>query len=182
MSKRMSFTVSMMLMVLVLPGCGAMYPPLEVVDFVDLERYAGKWYEIARYPTSFERDCVGVTAEYSLRDDGKVDVVNTCRKFTLEAPAEEIEGVARVVDPVTNAKLKVQFFWPFEGDYWIIELDENYQYAVVGSPDRRFLWILSRTPAMDADIYEGILETLPEREYDPDRLLLTPQASADDAS
>lgn len=161
-------------------GCGALYPPLDVVAKVELDRYAGRWYEIARYPNSFERGCVGVTADYTPRDDGRIDVVNTCFESSLDGPSRDIRGSARVVDETTNAKLKVSFFWPFEGDYWIIDLAEDYSYAVVGSPDRQFLWILSRTPTMDDDLYEQILDTLPARGFDPDRLDLVPQLDSDD--
>jgi apolipoprotein D and lipocalin family protein len=151
-------------------GCGALYPPLDVVAKVELDRYAGRWYEIARYPNSFERGCVGVTADYTPRDDGRIDVVNTCFESSLDGPSRDIRGSARVVDETTNAKLKVSFFWPFEGDYWIIDLDEDYDYAVVGEPSRRFLWILSRTPQMDDETYLGIVESLPAFGYDPGRL------------
>lgn len=150
--------------------------PLNVVDKLDVERYMGKWYEIARYPNSFQKaDCVATTAEYTLRDDGRLRVVNRCWRGALDGPEESIEGVARVVDAHTNAKLKVRFFWPFEGDYWIIGLDPDYEWAVVGEPRRRFLWILSRTPAMRADVYADIVANLPDRLYDPDRLVRTPQ-------
>ena len=98
-------------------GCGSMNPPLDVVEEVDIERYLGRWYEIARYPHWFETDCVGVTAEYSLREDGRIRVLNTCIESTLDGPERVIEGTARVVDPTTNAKLKVAFFGPFEGDF-----------------------------------------------------------------
>jgi apolipoprotein D and lipocalin family protein len=157
-------------------GCGALYPPLDVVAKVELDRYAGRWYEIARYPNSFERGCVGVTADYTPRDDGRIDVVNTCFESSLDGPSRDIRGSARVVDETTNAKLKVSFFWPFEGDYWIIDLDEDYDYAVVGEPSRRFLWILSRTPQMDDDTYLGIVESLPAFGYDPGRLELVLQS------
>lgn len=159
-------------------GCGALYPPLDVVDKVDLDRYSGRWYEIARYPNSFERGCVGVTADYTPRDDGRIEVVNTCFESSLDGPSREIRGSARVVDETSNAKLKVTFFWPFEGDYWIIDLDEDYEYAVVGEPSRTFLWILSRTPQMDEAIYEDIVATLPSKAYDPDRLIWVPQGDA----
>jgi len=159
-------------------GCGAVYPPLEVVENVDLDRYAGKWYEIARYPNSFERGCVGVTAEYTPRDDGRIGVVNTCFESSLDGDSRQIRGSARVVDETTNAKLKVTFFWPFEGDYWIIDLDEDYQYAVVGEPRRDVLWILSRSPQLDQEIYEGLLSELPAKGYDPERLELVPQRDA----
>jgi len=161
-------------------GCGAIYPPLGVVAKVELDRYAGTWYEIARYPNSFERGCVGVTADYTPRDDGRIDVVNTCFESSLDGPSRDIRGSARVVDETTNAKLKVSFFWPFEGDYWIIDLAEDYSHAVVGSPDRQFLWILSRTPAMDDGLYEQILDTLPERGFDPELLEIVPQFDSDD--
>ncbi|MCB9850213.1 MAG: lipocalin family protein [Phycisphaerales bacterium] len=151
-------------------ACSAFYPSLPTVESVDLARYAGKWYEIARYPNFFEPDCVGVTAEYTLRDDGRVDVLNTCRKLTLDGEVETIEGIARTVDGSSNAKLRVSFFPPFEGDYWIIELDKNYEYAVVGEPSRSFLWILSREPELDSETYAAILANLPNLNYDPDRL------------
>ena len=160
-------------------GCGSFYSPLAVVDNVDLDRYAGRWYEIARYPNSFERDCVGVTADYTPRDDGRIEVVNTCIETTLDGPERLIRGSARVADPTTNAKLKVTFFWPFEGDYWIIDLDEDYNYAVVGEPSRGFLWILSRTPQMDDETYADIIDSLPAFGYDPDRLESVPQSEDD---
>lgn len=152
-------------------GCGALQPPLAVVDQVELGRYTGRWYEIARYPNSFERDCVGVTADYALRADGRISVLNTCWEGSLDGEVRTIEGVARVVDQNTNAKLAVTFFWPFEGAYWIIELGENYEYAVVGDPSRGFLWILSRDPVLADDVYEGILSRLPDKGYDPSRLM-----------
>lgn len=158
-----------------LGGCSAFYPPLAVVSSVDLTRYAGRWYEIARYPNGFEKGCVGVTADYTLRDDGRVDVVNTCVEDTLDGPVRTIEGVARVTDPTTNAKLGVKFFPLIEAPYWIIELGSDYEYAVVGTPSRKFLWILSREPVLDGTVYAGILSRLPERGYDPNRLMLVEQ-------
>ncbi len=122
---------------------------LPVEDQVDLTRYAGLWYEIARLPNRFERGCVGVTAEYALSDDGGVSVTNTCREDTLDGPTRVAEGRATVADP-SNAKLKVKFApaWvPFAaGDYWIIDVDDAYQTALVGAPSRKYLWILARTP------------------------------------
>jgi apolipoprotein D and lipocalin family protein len=151
-------------------GCNAFNPPLEVVAKVDLGSYTGRWYEIARYPNSFERGCVGVTADYSLRQDGRINVLNTCREGSLEGNVRTIEGVARVVDSSTNAKLAVTFFGPFEGDYWILELGNDYEYAVVGDPSRKFLWILSREPTLDENLYDDIVSRLPEKGYDPERL------------
>ena len=156
-------------------GCVAFYAPLDVVEMVEIDRYAGRWYEIARYPNSFERGCVGVTAEYTPLDDGRIEVLNTCIESSLDGPSREIRGSARVVDATTGAKLKVTFFWPFEGDYWIVDLGEDYDYAVVGEPSRNFLWILSRTPQMDETLYEDIVAWLPGIGYDPDRLVRVPQ-------
>jgi apolipoprotein D and lipocalin family protein len=150
-------------------------PPLDVVSFVDLERYMGTWYEIARYPHRFQEGCVDTTATYSLRDDGKVDVLNQCYKGKVDGELKEAHGKAWVVDSVTNAKLKVSFFWPFTGDYWIIDLGERYEYAVVGHPDRRYLWILSRSPEMDDQLYNNIIEKLKTQSYDTGKLIRTLQ-------
>jgi apolipoprotein D and lipocalin family protein len=149
-------------------------PPLRTVERVDLQRYMGRWYEIATIPMSFQKGCVGVTANYSLRPDGDVDVVNTCRKETLDGPERQATAKAWSVDP-SNAKLVVRFFWPFTGDYWIIDLDPEYRWAVVGHPSRKYLWILSRTPRMDDATYEGILSRLREQAYDLSLLVKTPQ-------
>jgi apolipoprotein D and lipocalin family protein len=140
-----------------------------------LQRYAGVWYEIASYPAPFQAGCTGTTAEYVLGDDGRVSVVNRCRDGRLDGPMRTVQGTARVVDPETNAKLKVSFFPPFEGDYWIIGLDEDYQWAVVGEPSRRYLWILSRSPTMDESVYQSIISGLPDQGYDPSRLARTEQ-------
>jgi len=159
------------LLVLVLAAFGpgllsAQNKLLEVVVRVDIGRYLGTWYEIARIPTRFQKNCVAVTATYSLRPDGKIRVINRCRKKTLDGPLREIEGKAWVADKKTNAKLKVQFFWPFSGDYWIIELDPDYRWAVVGHPDRTYLWILSRTPRMDQALYNDLLDRVGNKGYD----------------
>ncbi len=150
-------------------------PPLNVVDSVDLQRYLGKWYEIASYPAWFQKGCTGSTAEYILMSGGKIRVVNRCRKERLDGPLKESKGKAEVVDAKTNAKLKVWFFWPFKGNYWIIELDDDYRWAVVGEPKRKYLWILSRTATMEDSVYRDILSRLPPKGYDLDRLQRTPQ-------
>lgn len=151
-------------------------PPLQTVERVELPRYLGTWYEIASYPQRFQAGCTATTANYSLRDDGQISVLNRCRKGSLDGKLDEAEGRARVVDEVTNAKLEVSFFGPFWGDYWIIDLDEEgYRYAVVGHPGRDYLWILSREPQLDPAVYEGILERLREQHYDTSRLVRTLQ-------
>ncbi|MGB0714573.1 MAG: lipocalin family protein [Phycisphaerae bacterium] len=157
-----------------LVGCAGTTIPLEVVEDVDLNRYAGKWYEIARYPNQFEQNCTGVTADYTIREDGRVGVLNTCRAGSLDAEPQRIEGSARSVSE-NNAKLKVSFFWPFEGDYWIIRLADDYSYAVVGEPSRNLLWILNREPQMDEALFDEIVASLPDAGYDPDRLEIVEQ-------
>lgn len=150
--------------------------PLDVVPSVDLQRYLGTWYEIATIPHFFQKDCVGVTASYSLRPDGDIDVVNTCHKKTPDGPLKTAKGKAWVVDKATGAKLKVRFFWPFSGDYWIIDLDADYQWAVVGAPDRDYLWILCRTPRMDEALYQELLNKARAKGFDTSRLKRTLQA------
>jgi apolipoprotein D and lipocalin family protein len=149
--------------------------PLEVVPNVDLQRYLGTWYEIATIPQRFQRGCVGVTAEYSLRKNGEVEVVNTCVQGTLDGEVRKVRGRARVVDKATGAKLKVSFFWPFWGSYWIIGLDADYQWAVVGHPNRNYLWILSRSPQMDDVLYHQLLKLIADRGYDLARIKKTLQ-------
>lgn len=152
-------------------------PPLETVRFVDLQRYLGKWYEIASYPAWFQKDCTATTAEYSLLPDGNIQVVNRCRKERLDGPVDEVVGHAQVVDTTTNARLTVSFFWPFSGNYWIIDLDEGYQWAVVSEPRRKYLWILSRTPTIDEDTYATIVTRLQEMGYSRERLNRTTQVA-----
>ena len=153
-----------------------MMKPLEVVPSVNIEKYMGTWYEIARYPNKFQKDnCVATHVEYSLRPDGKVKVRNSCHRGSVDGKEVSIEGKAWSVDKETNAKLKVQFFWPFRGDYWVIQLDKDYKYAVVGHPKRTYLWILSRTPALDEATYSAIVQKLVEQGYDPNKMIITPQ-------
>lgn len=145
------------------------------VDRVDLKRYMGTWYEISRYPNPFEGDCAGDTAAYySLQPDGKVKIVNTCR--TRKGKTQVVYGTATVADRSSNAKLKVQFEWPFSGDYWVLILNSFYEYAVVGEPSRKYLWVLSRTPTIDKGTYQGILQQIRELGYNPAKLMLTNQS------
>jgi len=151
--------------------------PLQAVPYVDLNRYIGTWYEIATIPQRFQKDCVAVTATYTLRDDGAIAVLNKCRKKTLDGELKEAKGKAWVVDKKTNAKLKVQFFWPFKGDYWIIELDADYQYAVVGHPGLKYLWILCRTPQIEESLYQDLLQRIASKGYDLSLIKRTLQPS-----
>jgi apolipoprotein D and lipocalin family protein len=156
--------------------------PLEVVPSVDVNRYVGTWYEIARMPFKFQSQCVGdVTATYSLLEDGTIKVVNRCRKQNGEI--DEAEGCAkRASDEGPNTKLKVRFapaflsLLPFVwGDYWIIDLAPDYSYAVVGEPDRKYLWVLSRTPVINEATMQGILERVKGQGYDLTGLIRTDQ-------
>ncbi len=150
-------------------------PELKTVDHVDLSKYLGKWYDIASFPQWFQRGCTAITAEYSLKPNGEIDVVNSCRKGSLDGKVKVSHGRARVVDKVSNAKIEVSFFGDFWGDYWVVDLGQDYEYSVVGSPSRDYLWILSRTPQMDGAVYNGILERLKGQGYEVGRLVMTPQ-------
>jgi apolipoprotein D and lipocalin family protein len=167
-----------------LVGCAAStpkrlgLPPLQTVKHVDLSRYVGTWYDIASFPQRFQKGCTNTTATYTLRKDGEIDVFNRCRQGSLQGEEDSATGRARVVDRATNAKLEVSFFRPFWGDYWIIDLGSDYDYAVVGHPGRDYLWILSRTPSMDAEVYAGIIERLKKQGYQVERLQKTLQPSA----
>ena len=158
-------------------GCGSSnYAPLDVVDKVDVNRYIGKWYEIALLPNRFERGCNCTTAEYSVIDSETIRVVNSCRKESVKGEIDLAEGKAFVVEGSNNAKLRVQFFWPFRGDYWIIDLDqENYEWAVVGSPSREYLWILARTSKMNEQLFSSLVERCKAKGFDVSKLELTDQ-------
>jgi len=153
---------------------GASLPPPEVVPSVDLARYAGTWYEIASYPNRFQKGCSETSAVYTPVPDGSIEVLNRCVRA---GKADSIKGTARAADSATNAKLKVTFFWPFSGDYWIIDLGERYEYAVVSNPDRTYLWVLSRSSRMDATTYGRIVAGLQGKGFDTARLVKTPQAA-----
>jgi lipocalin len=145
---------------------------LVTVPGVDIHRYTGKWYEIARLPNSFEKGLICVTAEYSLRPDGKITVVNSGRKETDTSKLSSITGKAWNPDKNEPGRLKVQFFWPFAGGYYIFHLDqENYQYAVVGTPNRKFLWILARNPMIEESLYNDLVKIAKENEFATDLLL-----------
>jgi apolipoprotein D and lipocalin family protein len=152
--------------------------PVQTVSFVDLERYTGRWYEVGRLPTRFQRDCVGATADYERIGDDKLSVLNTC--YTREGKTRTIRGEAQV-DGENSARLKVTFdnfffklfSWLIKADYWIIDLAEDYSYAVVGSPNRKYLWILSREPEMAEDLYQVLIERIKAQGFETERILRT---------
>lgn len=151
---------------------------VQSVPAVDLERFLGSWYEIARIPAWFQNRCVkDTTARYQLRTDGKITVTNRC--ITRKGDIDQAVGLARVLDPATNARLQVSFVsllgWrPFWGDYWIIGLDPEYRWLVVGDPRRQYGWILSRTSAMEPALLEAAFQSLERNGYGRGRFVLTP--------
>jgi apolipoprotein D and lipocalin family protein len=154
---------------------------LQTVASVDLKQYSGKWFEIARYPNKFQKQCVGnTTATYKLKSSDKIEVVNQCLK--KDGKIDDAKGDARIVDKKSNAKLEVRFAPKFLsfisavwGDYWIIELDESYKYAVIGDPKREYFWILARDTKMSDETYQNILRRAEEKGFNPAKVVKTPQ-------
>jgi len=146
------------------------------VQQLDLQKYLGTWYEIARYDHRFERDLVGVKAEYSLRPDGKIKVLNSGYENTLDGAYSEAVGKAKIPDPLNEpGKLKVAFFWLFYANYFVLELDEDYQWALIGSSSDKYLWILSRTPQITPERYAELCRRLEQRGYDTAQLIRVEQ-------
>jgi len=154
---------------------------LETVKSVDLEKYIGFWYEIASFPASFQKGCRCSTAEYQFVPGKKyIRVINKCLKLTARGSKMSVaKGKAFPVKGSGNARLKVQFFWPFKGDYYIIDLADDYRYVVVGHPGRDYLWILSREPYMTNDTYTRLVEIIKGKGFDVARLQKTEQNCED---
>ena len=148
---------------------------LQTVAQVDLKSYAGKWYEIASFPQRFQKGCTCTTAEYTPTDKGYIIVENRCNKDSVNGRQSYIKGEAFVEKNSGNTKLNVQFFWPFTGKYWIIDLADDYNYAVVSNPNKKNLWILSRTPKMNENTYQQITNRLKEKGFDLSKLQKTKQ-------
>uniref|UniRef100_Q47EV3 Outer membrane lipoprotein Blc n=1 Tax=Dechloromonas aromatica (strain RCB) TaxID=159087 RepID=Q47EV3_DECAR len=149
---------------LLAPTARAEMPAVQSVGQIDLARYIGKWYEIGAFPMFFQRQCIGdTTAEYSLKADGEIAVDNRCR---TESGFDQAIGRAWVPETAKNAELKVSFFWPFRSDYWVIALDDSYRWAVVGNPNRKYLWLLSRTPRLPQAEIERALNSAKAQGYD----------------
>ena len=158
--------------------------PVKTIPTLDVQRYLGTWYEVAKYPNWFQKKCISNTkAVYSVRTDGNLKVLNSCK--TADGDVSEAEGVARQIGGKDSPKLEVRFapawlsFIPMVwGDYWIIDLDSQYQIAVVSDPRREYLWILSRSPQIDRKSYEDLLQRLQAQHYDVRKLELTTQTEA----
>ena len=159
---------------------GNPYQELRTVNYLELGRYQGLWYEVYRFPNSFERNCANVTAKYDLNKNGTVGVINTCVN-EISGQERSVKGTAFVTDPDTNASLKVSFVpffqrWGlFAGDYNVIALGDDYEWAVVGSQDRQFLWFLSRTPELSDETVELMKEEAASQDFDLSKLIKTPR-------
>jgi apolipoprotein D and lipocalin family protein len=169
-----NYCLNILLFIMIFSGCST-HKPLDTVEKVNLKRYAGKWYEIASFPARFQEGCHCTTAEYIPTDKDYIRVINTCRKGSTNGELDKAEGKAFVVKNSGNAKLKVQFFWPFRGKYWILDLAEDYSWALVGSPSREYLWILSRQPGMEESTYNSIVQVAKEKGFDISKFEMTDQ-------
>jgi apolipoprotein D and lipocalin family protein len=148
---------------------------LQTVPYVNLNKYMGKWYEIASFPQRFQKGCACTSAEYTLSSKGYVIVENRCNKSSKKGKESYIKGKAFVVENSGNAKLDVQFFWPLRGKYWIIDLADDYGYAVVGHPNKKYLWILSRKPMMPDSTYQAIVHRVEDKGFDISKIVRTIQ-------
>ncbi|MET0519378.1 MAG: lipocalin family protein [Burkholderiaceae bacterium] len=161
-------------LVVALDGPAAAEPaPLPTVAAVDLARYAGAWYEIALLPNRFQRQCVADTQARYVLDEGRVRVINRCR--TADGTIDTARGRAKTVEGSGNARLKVSFFWPFYGDYWVLDLDPDYQRVLVGTPSREYAWVLSRSPQMDEAQLQQLLDKAARLGFDKSAFRRTPQ-------
>jgi apolipoprotein D and lipocalin family protein len=164
-----------LILIFIMSTTASISQTLQTVPFVDLNKYTGKWFEIAAFPQRFQKGCNCSTAEYTATDKGYIIVENRCNKDSINGKQSYVKGKAFVEENSGNAKLKVQFLWPFKGKYWIIDLAPDYSYAVVGHPNKKYLWILSRTPRMNDTLYQQIIARLKEKGFDISKIKLTPQ-------
>lgn len=167
--------IFILLLLLAIALSGKAQNPVATVKSVDLQRYLGTWYQLAYFPNGFQpKDCGLTRAQYSLDGKGKIIVLNTCFEDAAGSKIKkQARGKAYPVD-ASNSKLKVSFFWPFKGDYWIVKLDEkNYSYSIVSDPQRKYLWILTREKEVETKLYQELTAWLRQNGWDTDRLLLT---------
>lgn len=169
--KKVIIAASVLVGLFALASC-AQDKPLETVKNVDLSKYVGKWYEIAAFPQFFEKGCSCTFAEYRVKEDGVIEIKNNCIKKGKPSSAN---GKAFITDKKTNAKLDVQFFWPFRGKYWIIALAPDYSYAIIGHPNRKYLWILNRKPVMNEQTYNYLVSVAANKGFDVRNIVRTNQ-------
>lgn len=162
----MKKTVYLLAMMLLIFSCGS-NEELKTVPNVDIEKYAGTWYEIAKLPNKFEKGLTCISATYSIKENGKINVLNQGFK-TEKGTWKDITGTAWVPDSKNPGQLKVRFFWPFSGDYYIIALNDDYTYALVGDPSRKYLWILSKNKYLDPAIYNELLNIAKKNGFNTD--------------
>jgi apolipoprotein D and lipocalin family protein len=175
----MKILILLMTMIPFHVSCAGSRIALPTVENVDVQKYLGKWYEVSSFPQSFQKGCTATNAEYSMREDGGLKVVNTCHLDSPDGKLKKATGRAWIKDKKSNAKLKVQFFLsrfkiPFlSGNYWILDLDENYESVLVGDPTRKYLWILSRDPKLDQVRYDELVAKAEELKFDTRKLVKT---------
>ena len=181
MKRIIALILTVILATLSLIAQSGIQSPVKTVAAVDLNRYAGQWYEIAKYPNKFQDQCVAnTTATYTIKSQGKIEVLNRCMK--KDGTVDDAKGEAKVIDKVSKAKLEVRFAPKFLsflsavwGDYWIIDLPSDYSYSVIGTPDRKYFWILSREAKMDDSTYQAILRRAEQQGFNPAKVVKTPQ-------
>lgn len=161
------------LLIVLIVGCKSQ-EMLTTVEDLNLSRYQGTWYEIARLPNSFERGLTSVTATYSIKENGKIQVIN--QGYKAGDRKKSIKGVAWVPSKEYPGRLKVRFFWPFSGDYYVIAIDDDYNYALVGSPSRKFLWLLAKQPVMPEQVYDQYLALAREANFNIEELIMVDQS------
>ena len=167
--------ISLTIILLLMAPTNNQAQTLQTVANVDLKKYAGKWYEIASFPQYFQKGCTCTTAEYTITNKGYVTVENRCNRDSVNGKPSYIKGKAFVEEGSGNAKLKVQFFWPFKAKYWIIDLADDYSYAVVSHPDKKYLWILSRKSKLSDTVYQQLIARLKAKGFDLSKLQVTEQ-------
>lgn len=149
-------------------------PSLQLVPDLDTTRFLGTWYEVGGIPTRDQAGCFGTTATYSLRSNGDINVLNKCYLDAQGSRSKQAEGRAFVPNPSEPSKLKVEFFWPFAGDYQVMALADDYSYAMIGNPQRSYLWILSRSPKLPEARYQELVELAVSQGYSASAIMRTP--------
>lgn len=182
MNRFLNLLILSLMMSLPLVASASSHPPLEVVPSLDLPTYMGRWYSIAAFPQFYESGCIASQADYTLKENGDVEVINSCREKTFDGKWRIARGTGHKVSDETNAKLKLTFFLLFKGDYWVIDLGANYEYSVVASPDYDSLWILSRTRTMDSALLNTLIERTAAKGFDMNRLKMMPQPPEESSS